>query len=116
MNFWQTLLLNVMVTVVAGGGLVGILTLRGQRRKLGSEADVGMATAAQTLTGTALTMVQHAESTAAAAEARAQRADAKADHAEQEALEAQQRLSRLIQWIRTQGLNPPAWVEGTHDG
>lgn len=105
MNFWQTLLLNVLVTAVGAGGLVGMLTLRGQRRKLGSEADVGTATAAATLTGTALSMVKHAESVAAAAEA-------KAAHAEQEALLAQQRLSRLIQWIRTQGMNPPAWVEG----
>lgn len=108
MSFWQTLLLNVLVTAVAGGGLVGMLTLRGQRRKLGSEADVGMATAAETLTGTALSMVKHAEASAAAA-------DAKAAHAEQEALLAQQRLSRLIRWIRTQGMNPPPWVEGLND-
>lgn len=119
MNFWQTLLMNVLVTVVAGGGLVGMLTLRGQRRKLGSEADVGMATAAQTLTGSALLMVQNADARALHAEARAALAEGKADHAEAEAHEAhdmamlaQQRLSRLIQWIRTQGLQPPPWVEG----
>jgi uncharacterized protein HemX len=108
-NFWQTLLMNVLVTVVAGGGLVGMLTLRGQRRKLGADADVGMATAAQTLTGSALEMVKHAENRAAAAEK-------KADHAEQEALEAQHRLSRLIQWIRTQGMTPPDWIEGSRNG
>jgi hypothetical protein len=109
-SWWAAGLLNVIVTAVAGGGLVGLATLRAQRRKVGADADVGMATAAETLTGAALLMVQQAAT-------RANEAERKADHAEQEAAEAhalvlltQRRLSRLVGWIRTQGMDPPLWV------
>ena len=113
MTWWQGLLVNTIVAVVAGGGFVGLITLRQQRRKLGADAAVGEATAAETLTGVALQMVQSAQR-------RAERAETKADKAETDALEAQrmatvaqQRLSRLVQWMRTQGIEPPDWVEQT---
>ena len=115
MSTWQSLLLQGVVALVPAGGAYMLFTLKAQRRKLGADSAVGEATAAETLTGSALALVQHAE-------ARAQRAETKADHAEEEAAEAhrmamlaQQRLGRLITWIRTQGMDPPSWVEGAGD-
>lgn len=112
MTWWQQLIVNAVVALVAGGGLVGLLTLRQQRSKLGADTAGGMAVAAQTLTGSALELVQHAETRAARAEAKADHAEAQATEARDMAMLNQQRVSRLIQWIRTQGLQPPPWVEG----
>lgn len=111
MTWWQQLLVNAVVATVAGGGIVGLVTLRQQRRKLGADADVGIATAAETLTGSALAMVQQAASNARVAENKADQAESDAQEAWRVANLAQLRLSRLVRWIRTQGMDPPAWVE-----
>lgn len=111
MTWWQQALVTAVVALVSSGGLVLLLTIRQQRRKLGADADVGLATAADTLTGTALQLVQHAENRAARAEAKADQAEVDAEEALRLANLAQQRLSRLVAWIRTQGMNPPDWVE-----
>lgn len=111
MEAWQQLVATLVVAVVGTGGTVGILTLRQQRAKLGAEADRGMASAAETLTGAALQMVQSAEARALAAARAADRAESDAQEAQRIANLAQLRLARLIAWIRTQGLDPPDWVE-----
>lgn len=110
MTFLQQLVLNGVVAVVAAGGLVGLLTLRQQRRKVGADADVGMATAAETLTGAALLMVQQAATRATAAEAHADQAEADAQEAWRVANAAHQRIARLIAWLRTQNIEPPDWI------
>lgn len=111
MSLWQQILLQGIIGVISGGGLVLLLKVGPERRKIGADTTVQEASAAATLTGSALDMVKHAE-------ARAARAETKADHAEVEAEEAariarlaQLRLTRLVQWIRTQGMDPPSWVE-----
>lgn len=121
MSLWQQLLLQGALSLVSTGGLVMLLKVGPERRKLGADTTLQEASAAATLTGSALSMVKHAEDRAASAEVRAQRAEDKADHAEQEAEEAQrlanlaqQRLSQLVAWMRTQGIDPPPWVEQSH--
>jgi hypothetical protein len=111
MTWWQQGLVALTVSLVSSGSLVLLFTLRQQRRKLGADADVGLATAADTLTGTALQLVQHAEQRAGRAEAKADQAEIDAQEAQRLANLAQQRLSKLVAWIRTQGMNPPDWVE-----
>lgn len=110
MTWWQQLLVNGLVAVVAGGGFIGLVTLRQQRRKVGADADVGMATAAETLTGAALLMVQQAATRAERAENAADQAEADAQEARREATKAQQRVARLVTWLRTQGIEPPDWI------
>lgn len=111
MDTWQQLLATLVVAVVGSGGTIGVLTLRQQRAKLGADADRGMAAAAETLTGAALQMVQAADARARAAELSADRAESDAQEAQRLANLAQLRLARLIAWIRSEGLNPPDWVE-----
>lgn len=92
-----------IVGIVGTGLVFGLLTLRQQRRKLGADADVAEATAASTLTGSALQMVERAET-------QAKNADARATRAEDKAQAAQDELDRLIGWLRQQGIRPPEWV------
>jgi len=89
MNLLTDVALPVITATVASGIVVGLLTLRAQRRQINAGASAQEATALDVLTGTALKMVQDArsESLAAKSEAIQAREDATAARRRAEAAE-----------------------------
>lgn len=109
---------QLVVGLLPAAGVYGLLRLGPERRKLTSEAKVQDATAADLLTGRALSMVQHAEerslraeTTADRAEARAAAAEVKADKAQRHVTLLRRRVEGLTRHIRDSGGTVPPWDE-----
>lgn len=112
------LLIQLVIASVTSGLIIALLKLGPDRRKLGAEAGVSNATAADLLTGRALEMVKTADQRAQNADQRAEKAEqeaeaakVKADGCEDRVRDLHHHLHFLVDYIRSQGLDVPHWPE-----
>lgn len=113
----QTLLLQLVITLVGTGGLFGLFTIVQTRRKLTLDADKVGADATAVLTGEALDMVREARDQAKEARDQAREARQQAEEAREAAKVAAARMDllrdhiiQLEQMIRLLGQQPPPFT------
>lgn len=120
MNWVTSVVVPLVTTLVAGGGLYGLVFFRQTRRQMEAGSAEKEATATDTLTGAALRMVQVAQGEARQAREEAASARRRAEAAEERAISAERSASacaaevavmtgllrRYRDYVTSQGLAP----------